>query len=420
MCMVAFMALAACETKEEPTPNTENTASLTLTSEPFLHHDLFGGSDLIAYTLERGNQSGEIEVKCDSNWVTTTHNEAEGTIDVVVAFNNTSKERTAVVTATFGAKNFNVVIIQEAGYATTHEFEAEFLNGTYFGVVDGSDFNYFFILSDTGAPSSSQVNANSTMYRLDIYSDVFGGFAEASLPNGTFKYDGGSLGFAGTFADKYSSYMEVSESYDIYEERIIGGVIKIEDGTIDAVLRLQNNETHRVRYSGELTLNYDNMPRPPFSNLDGDYSFKHENNTGGNAYYYGDEYHLGLDNWSIQMVESTGPYNGDYVMVSILTPESDMDINAIFGEYRVWREDLESYERTFIPGYVNEGNPTHTYYVTCVEGVIPYNPSAPIADGTINIEKVGSKVKVTFDCVDDKGNKFTGSYLIPNLQVYPV
>lgn len=422
---MAIFTLVACENNDESksSGNNSNSVSLTLTSEQFLNYDLFGGEGVITYTLENANGTDSIEVKSDSSWVTTTLR--ENSIEFEVDFNDTTTERSAIITVSYGTRNFSVVVTQAAGYTPTVDFEAEYCNGTYYGVLDGSDFNYFIILSDKGVASSSATTPDSTMYRLDLYSDVFGGFSVATLPDGTFIYDGSSTGYAGTFGDKYSSYLKTTGSYDIIEERIIGGVVKVKNGKIDAILRLQNNEVHRIKYSGDLKLTYPGMPEPPFSMLNGDYSFEHEGSVGYAAYYFGDRYQLGYDNWMIQMIEDTGSqssYEGDYFMISILAPKSDMDINAIIGEYRLWEEDLESYERTFIPGYVTENTPAHSFFMTCVGGVITYNPSAPVSGGTIKIEEIRSNIKITFDCVDDKGNKICGSYLASSagFQVFPM
>lgn len=420
MCTVALLTLSACETKEEPTLGSENTASLTLTSEPFLHHDLFGGSDVITYTLENSDQSEGIEIKCDSDWVKTSHNPSESSIDITVEFNNTTSDRSAIITVSYAKQNFNVVVTQEAGYTPTVTFEATYLNGSYYGVVDGSDFNYFAILSDTGVSSSSSTTPNSKMYRFDIYSDVFGGFAAVSLPNGVFKYDGSSSGFAGSFGDAFSSYIETgSTSGSITEIRIISGIVKVDNGTINAIVKLQNGETHRLTYTGNLELGYIGMPKSPFSTLTKDLAFEYNSGVGFQAYYHGDRYGMGLDNWAILMIQTKTPYQGDFFIISLLAPISNMDESSIYGEYVLWEKDLENYERTFIPGYYSEGMGQHSYYTTCVNGQITMQPFAPIAGGTVKVSKSGGNgIKVTIDCVDDKGNKLQGSYTGNGIDIY--
>ena len=258
------------------------------------------------------------------------------------------------------------------------------------------------------------------MYRFDIYSDVFGGFAAVSLPNGVFKYDGSSSGFAGSFGDAFSSYIETgSTSGSITEIRIISGIVKVDNGTINAIVKLQNGETHRLTYTGNLELGYIGMPKSPFSTLTKDLAFEYNSGVGFSAYYHGDRYGMGLDNWAILMIQTKTPYQGDFFIISLLAPISNMDESSIYGEYVLWEEELENYERTFIPGYYSEGMGQHSYYTTCVNGQITMQPFAPLAGGTVKVSKAGGNgIKVTIDCVDDKGNKLQGSYTGNGIEIY--
>lgn len=130
-------------------------------------------------------------------------------------------------------------------------------------------------------------------------------------------------------------------------------------------------------------------------------------NGGYSLYYYGDWYSWDTDNWSFTICEDMENYTGKCLMLDLLSSPSADDCR---GEYKAGNDG--SYELyTFVKGSLNGSFRSGTWYGEYTDGT-PTGDSAPIVGGTITIvfNEDGSK-SVTLDCVDDAGNKITGTIL---------
>ena len=413
--IVALFAAFCVACNNEPTPTPSNVGKVTIESEQFIDFDTYGGNGEIIFSYD-GESLDDVKVKCDAAWV---ENLAIGeTITFSVGYNNTSDIRSAWVVVSAGSQSETVVVTQQKGGAIDVELQAAYLNGTYYGRDGGTaGYNYYAIISDVPTPYASAAPSNGVQYRLDLYSDVFGGFGKAAVPEGVYKYDGGDNYEPGSFADKYSSY--VTTLYDFQEIRIVQGCVYVRENSIEAYLKLQNNEIHHIVYTGSLELGYPGVDVPPFSLLQEDFSFDYDLATSDiRAMYFGDRYGIGNDNWTLEMIEVKSTYSGDYFILNLLLPLGEADPKSVVGEYKLWSKDLESYDYTFIPGTLVEGAPKYSWYMTCTSGAIDGQNGGPLMDGTIVVKQMGAEYQVIFDCIDDKGNKIQGSFKSPMNEFY--
>ncbi len=112
------LAFAACENTEEPKPQVEKEAVLTLTSEATMEFAAEGGEGVITFTAEWKDvtrnspvPAPEVEATCAADWVenlTVAEN-----ITFTVAANEADARETKVV-VTYGDKSFEVAVKQAA------------------------------------------------------------------------------------------------------------------------------------------------------------------------------------------------------------------------------------------------------------------------------------------------------------------
>lgn len=86
---------------------------LTLNSERRLNYTAVGGSGQISYTLEAPEADALPEVSADCDWI-GDFNIEDSTIDFVVARNTTSSMRRGTITLSYGGKEAEVAVVQEA------------------------------------------------------------------------------------------------------------------------------------------------------------------------------------------------------------------------------------------------------------------------------------------------------------------
>ncbi len=112
------LAFAACENTEEPKPQVEKEAVLTLTSEATMEFAAEGGEGVITYTAEMVEitrespvPEPEVEATCAADWVTDL-TVAENITFTVLA--NEADARETKVVVTYGDKSFEVAVKQAA------------------------------------------------------------------------------------------------------------------------------------------------------------------------------------------------------------------------------------------------------------------------------------------------------------------
>lgn len=122
------------------------------------------------------------------------------------------------------------------------------------------------------------------------------------------------------------------------------------------------------------------------------------------AHYQGDWYTWDTDNWWIEIYENDATMSGKYLMLDLLVNPSQDDFCGIYSH-----RTEANYMNTFIVGDVNGENRVGCWYAEVENNKIT-GDKAPLIDGTIEIvSNADGSVTFTFDCVDDAGNKISGS-----------
>jgi hypothetical protein len=141
------------------------------------------------------------------------------------------------------------------------------------------------------------------------------------------------------------------------------------------------------------------------STLEGDLEL---NETGWThlAEYYGDYYTADTDNWFVQIFEDPENGNGGYLLLDLLVDPANDDWR---GTYTVLT-DISDAKGKFVAGGVDEDSyMVGCWYAELIDGEIG-GAMAPIADGTITVTAGDNgAMTIAYDCVDDNGNKITGS-----------
>jgi hypothetical protein len=156
-----------------------------------------------------------------------------------------------------------------------------------------------------------------------------------------------------------------------------------------------------------------------YSTLTSDYACNFDNHT---LYYeyYGDYYECGYDYWSIALMESVGPINGDYFMIDIITDalnEGASEDNVI-GTYAAC-SDLDIKPNSFLVG-VMEGAAYINSWRLVVEDdyIINGNGRVPMTTGSVKIEREGNGFLVTIDSMDDANHKVQGTFSCGGVELY--
>lgn len=407
-----FAVVALCNVSCENSSSTsELKGTLTLTSAQSVIIDSAGGAAEITFDLGGASDYQNVIAECDHAWITDLT--VDTSVKFNVAVNELEESRIAVVLLTYGTQSVSVSVFQKA-YDPPYdvEFEASFVNGTYYGKVGSSAFNYTIVLSDVGVPTSSTQYYGSRNYYFDIYSDVTQGFTTepVPVPAGEYQLDNSNRGEVGSMSSEYSYFTEVTEYGDQLIYSIIGGSVTITEDGLDALIYLDSGEWHHVTYKGKLTTGFDyvkDIPRP-YSLFTSDYNFDINGGFIG-CYYRGDHFGLGYDVWYISAIQEKQGYSGQYFSIEILIePGKGYRQDAYLGEYKACKVATGEVN-TFIPGQLRNGyEPLNTWTMWCKSGMTTGDWGGPIADGTINFTRDGGTYTLEFDCLDDAGNAITG------------
>ena len=412
-----LFALAACE--PTPTPegpqggNEEKKGTLTVV-EKSVEIAFYGGNGTINYTITDGEEGAKPTVVANQEWVSNIAVAETITFDVVM--NNTAEQRAAIITVSYGEQSHQVLVNQEAGYEIDVEFTATAINGEYYGTKYSADPNYFVILSKNGTTGFSDMYLD-TYYRLDIYSKTPAGDPLA-LPEGVYTFDYLDQGYGNTFGISYSFLLQTFENGNYKELSFEDGVIIVTENKIDAIFVFQNGEVHHVVYEGSLELGWLEFPEPEyFSTLTEDYSFAHNNGV-VRFFYYDDYYNIGASNWTVVVMLSGDPLNGDYIMVDLNADKISDNPDDVVGTYTCVTTEAEIDKNTFIAGGMDGNNYIYSWYQFIVDNYVDHSRRAPLAEGTVTIANEGTGYLVTFDCMDDNGHKITGTFNCPTVEFY--
>ena len=211
------LAFAACEPVEPLGPQPDPV--LTLTSESSMHFTPEGGQGTITYTLENVKKGTLPQATTSASWIT---NIAVGeNITFTVEANDVSEVRRDRIFVSYGDKNFNVFIEQEAG-EYVEKFVADKMVGSYLGGTASATYNMNIYLTDLGFTDSGKAIGGATYYRLDLYSaaepqlDAEGWL---TIPAGTYYLDGTSSAADMTLGYSASAYYKLNEDASGYDAR---------------------------------------------------------------------------------------------------------------------------------------------------------------------------------------------------------
>ena len=414
---LSLIAFTACETTTPATPDEpENNATLIVATTP-VEVPFYGGEGAIVYRLEDAKEGEIPTVVADQEWV---NNFAIGeTITFNVEFNYTTEARKATVAVSYGEYKFDVEVSQEAGMAVDVEFVAGALNGQYYGTAYSVDPNYFAILSKNGTTGWSDLYLD-TYYRFDIYSATPADSTPAVLPLGVYTLDTANIGMGETFGQYYSVRLQTYEDGGMKEFTMQDGVVVITEDRIEAIIKFNDGEVHRVIYEGSLALSYLEFPEPDYyTTLTEDYTFNHTNGI-IRFFHYGDYYGIGASNWTITLMLPGDPINGDYFMLDLVTDgvDSGAASDDVIGTYTCVADATDVAKNTFVAGGLDGVSYEYSWYQYIVDNFVDHSRRAPLAGGSVTIAKSGTGYLVTLDCLDDNGNKIQGTFDCPIVEMY--
>lgn len=286
-------------------------------------------------------------------------------------------------------------------------FNATHLYGEYYDYYGN---NYCIILSDdpdlTADDSYYNLNPGCTYYFLDLYSDVEPSGTTIVLPEGEYMdYDGSVDVETG-----YSLYMYYGETEDDDVELYPSyASVTVTGNGIEALITLQNGLTHKVVYSGPLTLELpygDSGYDDGYDDGDGDEDYGStltddlqvsSDECDIYADYYGDGYEVGIDNWVLHLISP----EGDYLMFDLLTPS-----DGFAGTYSI----DDSFEvNTSVPGFVSYGYTFGSWYFFYADSD-NLSDMAPLFNGTLTVDydETTGMCTAEFECCDELNNKVSG------------
>lgn len=264
--------------------------------------------------------------------------------------------------------------------------------------------NYWIILSDDEACNPNAPASYATYIALDLYSAL----EQDSLPLGTYTFDADDSGADGVLGYYYSYAMVMGDGAPASWYGFSDGTVTVSEGKIYAELtREDNGGTVTVTYEGDLTFggSSEGGDTGDSTPVEGDIEFD-ITGAGIHAYYYGDWYGVGADLWWVTVFEDDANKSGIYLQFELLVDPTYDDYR---GTYTALNDESTSYFATFVPGEISNGSLSGTWYAE-VDGGNISGAYAPIVDGTVEVVFNGDGSKtVVLDCVDDLGNKITGT-----------
>ena len=147
------------------------------------------------------------------------------------------------------------------------------------------------------------------------------------------------------------------------------------------------------------------LPENPLSTLEGDVevTFTADNSL-SYADCFGNYYHTGTYMWGLYFQNYTSK---EQIYVEIMHPKQVYEMPL--GIYTA-SEDIYSTEVLIKGGFDEDGYQSYSWY-TRLETDSQAGATAPIFGGEIAIEELGEeRYVVTFDLIDDRGNKICGTY----------
>lgn len=384
MCAVMF---TACENE-----GGENYTSALIPTTRNVKFSKSGGEQIIKFTIQNP-VGGKVTVEENADWLEAIV-EMNSELKITAEANEGDARETIITLKYTGAKDVEFTVTQKAGNSSDYdvEFEARHFEGTYFGTQYSNNYNYFVIISDTGATMKGEVKSNGTYYFFDFYSTVAGNEDAPVLPNGTYTFDAKNTLGNLTFSNDGSWFQVQEDGKTVSAASYKSATAIVENGSFEAIIELTNGQIHRVTYEGDLTVASDNI----YSTFTEDFNFSIDG-AKITATNYGDTQEMGLQSWFIEAVKGDDLFMLEFFSTNSASPA---------GVYTAFTEG--QFEKKFIPGFINNGL-VGTWYAKLTNGTIKGDVMAPIVDGLVQVTVNGNTATIEYSAFDDAGNKITGS-----------
>ena len=408
---MSLILLVSCDK-----PNEEDTTTkIVIKSEiPFIV-PFSGGECSIDYTIK--NPLTDVKLKAVSNaWWISNIEISDNKITFVAQRNTSTDVREAILRLTYGDLEKVVEVkqgIKEGKY--DFDIQATVFGGEYYGMASSDNFNYFVQLGNAEINADNDI-PNGIYYYFDIYAKYRGG-DKPILPNGTYVFDKSGNCPIGCFDAGYSkAHFNDANGQPTTSFVFSHGTVTVTDNRFEAEVTMTDGTVHHIVYEGELYVP-SVVSSPAYgSKLTEDLTFEHNNAT-MRMMYYGDYYDTGKAHWSISLMECQNPINGDYFSIDLIADTLENTTDSVVGTYKA-ASDLELKDNCFISGMIEGLKYLYSWYYVIIDDYVDQSQGAPLADGTIKVEKDGNGYIVTLDCVDDNGHTIKGSFNCLNCEFH--
>lgn len=422
----------------------DTTKNFVITSPTIINVDADGDTVAITYTIENAviGEDVQVEVLRGESAIGSIEKPAIGVVLVDVLANSTAEERSIILQVSYDADVYPIAIKQSAdgdnngsdggnggdnGDNGGEIFEAQYLNGYYYGELYTADFNnvsadrYAFFLSDNGLNNAGQAYTNSTYYYIDCFSAAN---KSISLPLGIYTFDTSNSGKPNTIHSENSRLIITGNNIeDTQEVFLTDAKMAVSERKIVLEVTI-DGKVHKVVYNGDLTLT-----DVSGENEDG------ENNNGGDITdgqdgegqstltddrhvtfdgehrakwgYEGDYWKTGYSNYTIFIMnKSNGYVYGDTLQFDLITDNTSSD-GRFAGKYTISNNPGKL---VMMAGFTNSlsqpvGSWLYEYGGSSASGYTNY---AMIKSGSVEfIDNGDGTHTVILDSYDCHGNNIT-------------
>ncbi len=262
---VVALLFASCEKAaedktqpEQPTPTP--TEQIKLVTNDTMKVSSGSAMAFIKYEILELVEGAKVEVSANVDWIYDFKQNEQNKISFTIGANPEAVDREGIITVTYDKSQFSVTVIQELSEAPTSiVFEAEFLQGKYYG-VQGGLFNYYLAFSDLGLDANNMYSTpNAHYYFVDLYlPNAPEDMENIVVPNGEYEYDITNSGWPNTFTHSFSWYHINDETgFQLGTAHYDTGKLIVEDGkvTLEVTLTIDaRQENHKVVYEGDWSL----------------------------------------------------------------------------------------------------------------------------------------------------------------------
>lgn len=254
---ISSLLFTACNNTND---DVDSNTQIKLTSSTEVKVNSGSAMAFITYDILEMVVGAEVKAEANVSWIGNLDYRQQGKINFTVERNPNDEPREGVITVSYDKSKFEVKIIQALSENPTNiVFEAEFLQGKYYG-VQGGLFNYYLVFSDLGLDANNKYSTpNAHYYFVDLYlPNAPEDMENIVVPNGEYEYDINNSGWPNTFTHSFSWYHINDETgFQLSTAHYDTGKLIVEDGkvTLDITLQIDYvQENHKVVYEGDWSL----------------------------------------------------------------------------------------------------------------------------------------------------------------------